>query len=634
MSKLKRASKPIPKSRARSAAKSRNSKPRVFRSVLHGSSNIIFVKDAEGRYLYANPEFQKLCDLTPAEVAGKTDSEIFPRRQAAAFRKNDLEVIRRGKPRMFEEIALQEDGPHTSVVNKFPVRDARGKIYAVCGIVTDITAQKRAEAAVVQSRAMLEQLFEAMPDALLTVDEDGRIMRVNAQAEAMFGYRRDELTGRAVEILVPERFRSRHPSLRRKHQAGPSMRLLDSGLELYARRKDGSELPVTISLSPLDGSLGEWTLAVVRDITLRKQAEDVLRQNEQRYRLLTESVKDYAIMLLDREGRIRAANVGAAQLFGYSRKELTGQHISIFYPSRDRDQVSRELATAESSGKFEAESLRVRKDGTHFWASVVTAAFRDNQGVVTCFSKVVQDITERKTEEEHARELTMRRIQAQDEERSRMSRELHDNVGSTLAALLLNLSLMKRLGSKYDPAILTPLNESLELAKQCTEEIRVVAYLLHPTILDDLGLKAGLEWYLGKYRKLSGVNVRFSFPLGLGRLPRQLEISLFSIVQQALLNIHFHSGSPEARVSIELEGKTLVLKIQDRGKGMPKSARPGLGIRGMQERVRLFGGNLEIASTSAGTTVTVTLPVAADPGSETAPPPPKRSLTEPHPPAC
>ena len=634
MSKLKRASKPIPKSRARSAAKSRSSKPRVFRSVLHGSSNIIFVKDAEGRYLYANPEFQKLCNMSPAEVAGKTDSEIFPRKQAAAFRKNDLEVIRRGKPRMFEEIALQEDGPHTSVVNKFPVRDARGKIYAVCGIVTDITAQKRAEAAVVQSRAMLEQLFEAMPDALLTVDEDGRIMRVNAQAEAMFGYRRDELTGQAVEILVPERFRSRHPSLRRKHQAGPSMRLLDSGLELYARRKDGSELPVTISLSPLDGSLGEWTLAVVRDITLRKQAEDVLRQNEQRYRLLTESVKDYAIMLLDREGRIRAANVGAAQLFGYSRKELTGQHISIFHPSRNRNEVSRELATAESSGKFEAESLRVRKDGTHFWASVVTAAFRDNQGVVTCFSKVVQDITERKTEEEHARELTMRRIQAQDEERSRMSRELHDNVGSTLAALLLNLSLMKRLGSKYDPAILTPLNESLELAKQCTEEIRVVAYLLHPTILDDLGLKAGLEWYLGKYRKLSGVNVRFSFPLGLGRLPRQLEISLFSIVQQALLNIYFHSGSPEARVSIELEGKTLVLKIQDRGKGMPKSARPGLGIRGMQERVRLFGGNLEIASTSAGTTVTVTLPVAADPDSETAPPPPKRSLTEPHPPAC
>ena len=576
--------------------------------------------------MYVNPEFQKLCNLTPEQVAGKTDFDIFPQKQAAAFRKNDLEVLRSGEPQTFEETALQEDGPHTSVVNKFPLRDSKGKIYAICGIVADITEHNRAEAALGQSRAMFEQLFEAAPDALLTVDDKGRILRLNARVEELFGYRREELIGQPVEILLPERFRARHPALRRKYQSDPRARLLDSGLDLYARHKDGSEFPVDISLSPLDGSLGDRTLAVVRDITLRRQTEEVLRQSEQRYRLLTESVKDYAIMLLDGQGRITAANLGAARMFGYSREEMIGQHVSVLYPFRNRDEASMELATAESTGKFEGEGLRVRKDGTQFWASIVTASFRDSQGTIACFSRVVRDITERKTAEDHARELSLRRIQAQDEERSRLSRELHDNIGSTLAALLLNLSVMKQLASKSDAAVRKPLDESLALAKKCTEDVRTLAYLLHPTMLDELGLLAGMEWYLAKYSQLTGVKVRRSFPARLSRLRKKLEVSLFIIVQQALLNIHFHSGSPEADVSIELAGEALILKIRDRGKGMPKGVRPGLGIGGMQERARLFGGKLDITSNPAGTTVTVTVPLPADIGSEPDPIPTKKHL--------
>lgn len=372
MSKLDRARKPGRRIQNPAVPNSRSAKPGVFRSVLNSSSNIIFIKDAEGRYVYVNPEFQRLCNLTPEEVAGKTDFEIFPQKQAAAFRKNDLEVLRAGEPQTFEETALQEDGPHASVVNKFPLRDSKGKIYAICGIVADIT--------------------------------------------------------------------------------------------------------------------------------------------------------------------------------------------------------------------------------------------------------------ERRTAEEHARELSLRRIQAQDEERSRISRELHDNIGSTLAALLLNLSVMKQLASKSDVAVRKPLDESLALAKKCTEDVRTLAYLLHPTMLDELGLLAGLEWYLSKYRQLTGVKVRSSFPGRLSRLPKKLEVSLFNIVQQALLNIHFHSGSSEADVSIELTGEALILKICDQGKGMPKGARPGLGIGGMQERARLFGGKLDITSNAAGTTVTVTVPLSSDIASQPAPIPNKKHL--------
>jgi PAS domain S-box-containing protein len=624
MNKLDRARKPRGKTQEPGRDSSATYR-RTFRSVLNSSSNIIFVKDAEGRYLYVNPEFQKLCHLTPAEVTGKTDYEIFPQKQAAAFRKNDLAVLRSGKPQMFEETSLQEDGPHTSVVNKFPLRNSQRKIYAICGIVTDITEQKQRETELRQSRARFEQLFEAAPDALLTIDENGHILRVNAQAEAIFGYGRNELTGQPVEVLLPDRMRALHPALRRKFQSAPHRRLLDSGLELYARRKDGSEFPVNVGLSALEGAMGEPILAAVRDITFRKQAEEVLRQSEQRYRLLAASVRDSAIMLLDREGRITAANEGAGQIFGYPREEMVGQHISIFYPSRNREEALRDLAAADSGGN-EIESLRVRKSGTPFWASIITASVRDSEGAIVCFSKVVRDITERKTAEEHARELSLRRIQAQDEERSRISRELHDNIGSTMAALLLNLSVMKRLESKYDSATRKSLDESMALAKKCTEDIRTVAYLLHPTMLDELGLLAGLEWYLRKYRQLSGVKVRSSFPARLSGLQKELEISLFNIVQQALLNIYFHSGSREADVSIELTGETLTLKIQDQGKGMPQGARPGLGIGGMQERARSLGGKFDLTSTSAGTTVIVTVPLSKAGRPQTVPVPGNNSL--------
>lgn len=247
--------------------------------IMDNSPAMIFLKDAEGRYLYVNPEFEKLTHQTRSRLLGKTDFELFPLEQAAAFRRNDLQVLETSAPLQFEEVAPHDDGPHTSVVCKFPLFDAGGKIYATCGIVTDITERKRAEDLLRQSEQFNQSLFEYAPDAIVVIDQAGLMAHLNAAVESMFGYGRQELLGKSLEILIPERFRKRHAQHRRGYMAEPRIRSMGVGLDLRGRRKDGSEFPLDIMLSPLGG---DKVIAIVRDITDRKRAEEQTQTDLQR----------------------------------------------------------------------------------------------------------------------------------------------------------------------------------------------------------------------------------------------------------------------------------------------------------------------------------------------------------------
>jgi len=247
-----------------------------------------------------------------------------------------------------------------------------------------------------------EQIFEAGPDGMLVSDVEGRIMRVNPQIEAMFGYGRDELAGQPVEVLIPERFRGSHPDEREHYHAAPRIRAMGTGLELYGRRKDGREFPVDIMLSPIATGHGSLVLAVVRDITDRKRAEQALRLSEERLRLLVESIRDYAIFMLDDTGYITSWNTGAELIKGYRAEEIVGEHFSRLYTLEDARQgkPAEALRVAATLGRFEEEGWRVRKDGSHFWANVIITALKDGKGRVLGFSKVTRDITERRRAQE------------------------------------------------------------------------------------------------------------------------------------------------------------------------------------------------------------------------------------------
>jgi PAS domain S-box-containing protein len=248
-------------------------------------------------------------------------------------------------------------------------------------------------------------LFGASPDAVLVTDDNGLILQANAQAENMFGYARQELIGQAVELLIPERFHSVHPKHRRAYSSQPRVRAMGAGLELFGRRKDGTEIPVDIMLSPLGMAEGHRLLAVVRDISHKKLAEQALRRSEQQFRSLFEFSPD-AIVVASREGKIAEVNTQVEKVFGYSRSELLGQPIEILIPERFRETHPKHRADYAAHSRVRTmgaglELYGLRKDGREFPVDITLGPVEGPEGQVVL--SVIRDLSEKREAEEALR---------------------------------------------------------------------------------------------------------------------------------------------------------------------------------------------------------------------------------------
>jgi len=333
---------------------------------------------------------------------------------------------------------------------------------------------------------------------------------------------------------------------------------------------------------------------------------------EQYLRLLIDAVKDYAIFMLDPQGKITSWNQGAERVKGYRAAEIIGKHFSCFYPEEDvrSGKPQRELEIAAREGSFEQEGWRVRKDGSRFWADVVITALRDHRGALVGFAKITRDATERMRAEEARRELSVKLLRLQDEERRKISRQLHDITGPVISSVLMNLAIVESDSGALSENSRLALREAEALARRCGSEIRTMSYLLHPPLLAEVGLAAAVQWFLDGFSQHTGIRAHLEAPADLGRLPEEKEISLFRVVQECLTNIHRHANSQTALVRMHIRDEKLTLEVIDRGTGFTPEFAEGIGIRGMRERLNELGGNLEIASTAAGATVRATVPIA------------------------
>ena len=252
------------------------------------------------------------------------------------------------------------------------------------------------------AKPVFENLFDLSPDAIFVTDSDGVIRGANPRAAELFGYTQAELFGMPVERLVPVRFRESHPSHRENFNAHPRARQMGAALNLFALRKDGTEFPVDIMLKPIEESSGTIVLSFVRDVTEQYAAQEAPRRNDQQLRSIVESVRDYAIYLLDPDGHVLTWNPGAERIKQYAADEIVGRHYSRFFTQEDIDhgRPAELLRLAAQRGRFEDECWRVRKDGSRFWANIVLTAIRDASGEITGYAKVTRDFTDRKRAEE------------------------------------------------------------------------------------------------------------------------------------------------------------------------------------------------------------------------------------------
>lgn len=261
------------------------------------------------------------------------------------------------------------------------------------------------ERSIANTEALLAQILDLASDAVIAVDADQRIVLFNRSAARIFGYHPDEVLGRPLDMLLPERFITLHRRYLHDFAAvadAAAPRPMGAQREITGRRKDGDEFPAEARIVKLTQD-GQTTCTVVlRDISERKQVEDALRETEARYRLLVDSVQDYAIFMLDSSGRVASWNSGAQRIKGYHASEIVGQYFARFFTPEDQRQgkPEHELQLALAHGRCEDEGWRVRKDGSRFWASVVVTAIRDEVGNLRGFAKVTRDITARRNTEE------------------------------------------------------------------------------------------------------------------------------------------------------------------------------------------------------------------------------------------
>jgi PAS domain S-box-containing protein len=246
-----------------------------LQAFFENSPNLVFIKDREGRYLYVNREFKRVLRVADEQVIEKRDDELFSAEQAAAFQANDREVLQAGVPMEFEETALEEDGQHTSIVHKFPLFSAEGEIYAVGGIVTDITERKKEESARRFSEERYRVLVETANDAVLSADETGGILFANSATLRIFGYDSTELIGKPLTTLMPEFIHKVHETGFRRYLDTGVRHMNWQGTQLIGLHKNGKEFPVEISLGELTQNGRRTFTGFIRDISERKRAEEI-----------------------------------------------------------------------------------------------------------------------------------------------------------------------------------------------------------------------------------------------------------------------------------------------------------------------------------------------------------------------
>ncbi len=469
---------------------------------------------------------------------------------------------------------------------------------------------------------LLAAIVASSDDAIVSKNLDGIITSWNNSAERIFGYTPEEAIGQHITLIIPPERRSEESDILSRLWRGERV----DHFHTVRRRKDGSLLDVSLTISPVRDSSGRVVGAskVARDITAQKQAERALRESEQRFRVITDA-SPIMVRMSGTDKLCYYFNKGWLDFVGRTLEQESGNGWAENVHPEDFERCLQiYVSNFDARRPFEVEYRMRHHTGQYRWILDRAVPRYAPDGTFEGYVGGCLDIHDQKEAAEKVRiadDIT-RLMKAQDDERRRIARELHDSAGQTLTVLGLNLAQLVERAQVIAPELAREGKEIEEVVQQLHREIRTTSYLLHPPLLDECGLASALISYVEGLAERSEVAITLDIADNVGRLPSDVELAIFRLVQECLTNIHRHSGSKTALIRVAREGGSVRIEVRDQGKGIAperlleiQSHGSGVGIRGIRERIRQFHGEMKIESNGSGTSVIVSIPMPKEAGS-------------------
>ena len=475
-----------------------------------------------------------------------------------------------------------------------------------------------------ETAARLNGIVQSVMDALITVDENQDILLFNPAAEKMFGCAAADVLGTPLDQFIPRRHRDAH----RRHvehygQTGITTRRM-GGSELVGLRANGTEFPVEASISQATVGGKKLFTVILRDITERKRAEAALKESAERYQRLVALVPD--AIWVEREDRIQLANRACLDLLAAGSEEQVSGRSPLEFIHPDFHALARARRERLMFGMVDdlwVEEKVVRSDGEIRDVEIAETAFRDDG--TTVILAVLRDVTDRKRADNELRESreSLRRLSAslqevREEEKARIARELHDELGQALTGLKMDLAQLAAQLTPQQSGALDRVSAMKALIEGAVASVRRLATELRPLMLDDLGLAPTIEWLVSDFSKRTGITVELSLPDSELEENAELSTALFRVLQESLTNVARHAGARHVRVELTCSDADVRLMVRDDGTGIgtrAENAPRSFGLLGMRERASMLGGELRIdSSPGAGTSIAMTVPRRSGPG--------------------
>jgi PAS domain S-box-containing protein len=594
----------IERNRRKRADSSQRETQERNRAILSALPDLMFLQSREGVYLDYHARQPELLPVAPEEFLGKSMHDVLPENLARHLDTYFQKATSTGETQICE-YDLGVNGTR----RWFEARIASCDEDKLLSVVRDVTARKTAETELRLSEQRFAKVFAANPQPMsLTTVEEGRYLDVNDSFLEMSGYTRSEVIGHtSLELNIwlspADRNRLIEPLLRSREV---------HNVETEFRTKNG-QLRTLLSSGELIELSGQPSVLIASsDITERKRLELQLQRSEREFSTLVENSPD-VISRLDHKLRYIYVSPVLERISSQTPEYFLGKTPhEVGLPDYDWNSFEHACQQAFATG-----STIVREFEYHNrqYRSRLIPEFSADGGIESLIS-ISEDVTERLRAEKELRNLTARLFSLQDEERRRIARELHDGTAQNLFAISINLAKLGQLDETQKQEMQRLIGECTSLGNQSLQEIRTLSYLLHPPLLDQVGLVGALKWYAEGLTKRSGIDVNVR-ALPIDRLSSDVELALFRVVQEALTNVLRHSESKCARIKLESRADEVLLEIVDRGHGLTKSTPAGrseedigmgVGIPGMRQRLQQLGGRLELESNDHGTTVRAVVP--------------------------